>query len=131
MSDWKIAAATKAYRQSLASTESLDPPSIGFLKPVQGIGLSSVLKQNNTIIQLLVSISEKLEDIQADLSNLKKEVTIKGKAQATSEDLEPILDELQKKLEGLHIGEPRPQKKKSPFFVFKDPLKIYESEKRR
>lgn len=131
MTDWKIAAATKSYRQSLASTESLDPPSIGFLKPVQGISLSSVLKQNNTIIQLLVSISERLEDVQADLSKLRKEVTERGKAQVTSENLDPILDELQRKLEGFHIGEPKPQRKKSPFFVYKDPLKIYESEKRK
>lgn len=131
MTDWKITAATKSYKQSLASTESLDPPSVGFLRPVQGINISSVLKQNNTIIQLLVSISERLEDVQADLSKLRKEVTEKGKAQVVSENLDPILDELQKKLEGLHIGEPKPQKKKSPFFVYKDPLKIYESEKRK
>lgn len=131
MTDWKITAATKSYKQSLASTESLDPPSVGFIRPVQGINISSVLKQNNTIIQLLVSISERLEDVQADLSKLRKEVTEKGKAQVVSENLDPILDELQKKLEGLHIGEPKPQKKKSPFFVYKDPLKIYESEKRK
>lgn len=132
MSDWRIAAATKAYRNSLIATESIDPPSIGFIKPVTGAGLATVLKQNNTIIQLLVSVTEKLEDLQNDVSRLKKEVAEKGKAPATPETLDPILDEIQKKLEGFHIGEQKSKTtKKGPFFVFKDPLKIYETERRK
>lgn len=130
MTDWRITAATKSYKQSLSSTESIDPPSIGFLKPATGVGLAEVLKQNNTIIQLLVSISERLEDVQTDLSNLKKEAARKGKAQVP-EKLDPLLEEIQKKLEGFHIGEPKPPRKKTPFFVFSDPLKIYEAEKQR
>lgn len=133
MTDWRIAAATKSYRNSLISTESIDPPSIGFLRPAPGVGLAAVIKQNNTLIQLLVSVSEKLEDIQTELTILKKEVVDKGKSHVTPENLDPILDEIQKKLEGFHIGEPKskPLKKKSPFFVFTDPLKIYEAEKRK
>lgn len=133
MSDWRTSAATRSYRSSLTFTESIDPPSVGFLKPAQGTGLAAVIKQNNTLIQLLVSISEKLEDIQAEVSTLRKEVTDKGKSRAIPEDLDPFLEEIQKKLEGFHIGEPkpRPPKKKSPFFVFTDPLKIYEAEKQR
>lgn len=133
MTDWRITSATKAYRNSLTFTESIDPPSIGFLKPAQGVGLASVIKQNNTLIQLLVSISERLDDIQSELKSLKKEVAERGKSQIAQENLDPILDEIQKKLEGFHIGEPKSkvQKKKGPFFVFTDPLKIYEAEKQR
>lgn len=125
MTDWKIAAATKSYRNSLKATESIDNPAIGFLKPETGAGLASVIKQNNTIIQLLVSISERLEDIQADFAHIKKD---KGTSKSTPESLDPILEEIQRKLEGLHIGNPKP-KAKSPFFVFKDPLQIYKSER--
>lgn len=130
MTDWRIAAATKAYRNSLIATESIDPPSVGFTKPVTGAGLTTLLKQNNTIIQLLVSVSEKLEDLQTEVTRLKKEVTEKGKTPVTTENLDPILEEIQKKLESFHIGEQK-SKKKSPFFVFKDPLKIYETERQK
>lgn len=132
MSDWRIASSTKSYRNSLIATESIDPPSIGFFKPVAGAGLATVLKQNNTIIQLLVSVSERLEDLQSDVTKLKKEFAEKGKPQATPENLDPILDEIQRKLEEFHIGDQRSRTtKKSPFFVFKDPLKIYEAERQK
>lgn len=133
MTDWRITAATKSYKDSLIFTESIDSPSVGFLKPAPGVGLAAVIKQNNTLIQLLVSVSEKLEDIQTELTNLRKEVVSHGKSHATPDNLDPILDEIQKKLEGFHIGEPQTKfpKKKSPFYVFTDPLKIYEAEKRK
>lgn len=134
MSSWTQTAESTEYRDALEATEELDAPAQGFVRPsrIQGgqaSSLTAVLKQNNTIIQLLVKISERLDDCILDLKNLKNKAE-KGK----EVDLEDSIQDLTKKLEKVSLGgtitEPV-KKSKGPFYVFTDPLKIYENEKKK
>ena len=127
MNDWSITAKTEPYKKALAVTESLGDPAVGFVKPTEVThgATSTILKQNNTIIQLLVKISEDLEDI--------KRVVADKTSAGTSSDISKSLADLQNNFEKLSLGEPvKPKPKpKGPLFVFKDPLKIFEEEKKK
>ncbi|KAG6503124.1 hypothetical protein ZIOFF_035414 [Zingiber officinale] len=62
-------------REAISSTDPIEPPSIGFAKPsdYQGVtpGIATLIKQNNTQIQLLVQISEALKEIQIEICKQK------------------------------------------------------------
>ncbi|KAG6481687.1 hypothetical protein ZIOFF_058306 [Zingiber officinale] len=59
--------ATTSYREALQATEGIEAPALGFLRPAeyQGAikGSVAAIKQANTQIQLLVTILEKLENL--------------------------------------------------------------------
>ncbi|KAI3695885.1 hypothetical protein L1987_78888 [Smallanthus sonchifolius] len=114
------------YKEAAKALEQFDSPAIGITK-VPGVNTS--VKQNNFVIQLLVKLSEKAEDLQEEIRGLKKEVLNLQKAKETKEDFQITVDELTRKLEGVQIGDEKPSKKKGPFYVYEDPLKIFEREK--
>ncbi|THU66724.1 hypothetical protein C4D60_Mb05t17220 [Musa balbisiana] len=62
---------SESYREALKATESIDPPALGFLKPIDHPGTLShqaaVIKQHNTQLQLLVQIAEDIKGIRAEL----------------------------------------------------------------
>lgn len=134
MSSWTQTVENPDYQDALRATEGLESPAQGFIRPskVQGgpTSLSAViLKQNNTIIQLLVKACEKLEDCNTEIKSLKEKAR-----KAKEEDLEDSIQGLTKKLEQISLGSSskEPVKKaKGSFFVFEDPLKIYEREKKK
>lgn len=71
-------ASSSTYIEALQATENLEPPALGFVKPSEGakgaIGSSlALIKQNNTIIQLLVRVSEEIDDCKTDLERIKAE----------------------------------------------------------
>jgi hypothetical protein len=133
MSNWRITSKSSSYIEALKATESIEEPSVGFVKPTESIkGTTTIIKQNNTIIQLLVKISEGVEDCKESIQNIRKVVAEQASA-GTKSDITSTIEELQKNLNKLSLGEPvpRPKKKEVPFFVFKDPLKIFEEEKKK
>ena len=133
MSDWRITQKSSNYLEALKATESIEEPAVGFVKPAEAKGgTATVIKQNNTIIQLLVKLSENLEDCKESIKNISKVVADRTSA-GTSADITSTIDELQKSLNKLSLGEPipKPKKKEVPFYVFKDPKKIFEEEKKK
>lgn len=60
--NYSLARGSTSYKEALLATESIEPPGIGFAKPseYQGAvsGNSTIIKQNNIQIQLLVQITE-------------------------------------------------------------------------
>lgn len=131
---FKKTEACPIYQLALKATQEIDPPAAGFEKPPDsgqlGPSISKLIKQNNLIIQLLVSVSEQLQSCQEDIRRLDTASTSKGK-QADPE-FEVLLTELQSKLEKLDLGHPlaeKPRKPPTPFYVFKDPKIIFEQEK--
>ncbi|KAG6519373.1 hypothetical protein ZIOFF_022866 [Zingiber officinale] len=61
----------KTTKEAISATDPIESPSTGFAKPSDYQGstpsISTIIKQNNTQIQLLVQISETLKEIQASL----------------------------------------------------------------
>lgn len=121
------------YKQVLAATQDIDPPSVGFEKADGSIGptTSKLIKQNNFIIQLLVKTFEEVISLRIDIEILSSRVVSSKEKQQVS-DLDESIETLQHQLEKLTLkieSEPeKPKKKTAPFFVYKDPLQIYKEE---
>lgn len=137
MSSWTQTAESSEYKDALKATESLESPSQGFVRPTQiqktggPASLSSaIIKQNNTIIQLLVKTNEYLEDCSQNIRQLGVNIS-KGKE--VPSNFEETLKDLTGRLEKVSLGDPIPQKKKKsgPFYVFQDPLEILKQERKK
>ncbi|KAG6484143.1 hypothetical protein ZIOFF_060938 [Zingiber officinale] len=105
-----IAAKTN-FDEALISTEEISSPAIGFICVKEATN-KDINRQNNTIIDLLLRINFKLDQLLA---------------KSVPTNTEQILS-LTKQLEGLTLGKP---KKKEPFYVYQDPLVIYKKEKEK
>ncbi|KAG6529417.1 hypothetical protein ZIOFF_011615 [Zingiber officinale] len=103
---------SKEYLEALENTEVISNPTISFIF-AKDAGVKDINRQNNTIIELLLSINAKLDLL------IKKPV-----------DTNNQVADLAKQLEGLNLGKAR-TKKPEPFFVYKDPLKILKEEKEK
>lgn len=107
------------YREAVQTTESLEPPAVGFVKPGDYKGASSstaIIKQNNTIIQLLVQIANQLDNVERRVQALE------GRKPGD------LTSDLVEKLEKLSVGpEATPSRRKEGnglLRVFKDPKAI-------
>ncbi|KAJ1701347.1 hypothetical protein LUZ63_001126 [Rhynchospora breviuscula] len=133
MSDWRLSENSTIYKEALKATKSIHSPAVGFVKPQEITGRTTEVqfKQNNTIIQLLLKLTEEVENLKIAIKKLE---TAKGKEITQPNDLSNYLDQIQQQLQKLSLGEPsKPAvpKPKSKLFVFKNPKKIFEAEKKK
>jgi hypothetical protein len=132
MSDWRLTAESSIYKEALKATKSIEEPAYGFTKPsdITRNTTSAIIKQNNTIIQLLVKLREDLEDCKVAIRRIEA-----AKARASEpEDLTVSIQELQKDLQKLNLGEPSEKKIRKPtdnLFIFKNPKHIFDSVKNK
>lgn len=120
---------TESYKEALKATESIDPPSLGFLKssdfPRTLSHQAAVIKQHNVQIQLLVQIAEDLRGIKSELQ------TIRELQQSKTSSLQAIPEDLITKLSNLNLGPAeRPKEAKGKILVFRDPIKILQEVKK-
>nr|AWK49025.1 ORF2 [Taro bacilliform virus] len=101
------------YTKALEETKSLGDPAVGFYEVPTTVGtttgLSAILKQNNAIIHLLLSLHEKVDKLSSKAS----------------------VDDLASKLSKLSIKESPVVKTKTPLFVYKSPRLILEEERHK
>ncbi|KAJ1685811.1 hypothetical protein LUZ63_017201 [Rhynchospora breviuscula] len=133
MSDWRLSANSTIYKEELKATETIHPPAVGFVRPQDITGRTTEVqfKQNNTIIQLLLKLTEEVEDLKVAVKRLE---TVKGKEVTQPDDLFDSLDQIQQQLQKLSLGEPNKPavpKPKGKLFVLKNPKEIFEAEKRK
>ena len=120
---------TESYKEALKATESIEPPSLGFLKTNDFMGTLShqvaVIKQHNVQIQLLIQIAEDIKGIRTELQ------TIRELQQTRSTQSQVVPEDLITKLANLNLGpSERPKETKGKILVFKDPIKILQEAKR-
>lgn len=131
MSDWRVTQGSSVYKEATQALEGLDQPALGFARGTDFAGTNSslqgIIKQQNLQIQLLVKLTEKVEDLQQEIKTLK---AAKAKAaESSSEDLESQIIGLSKKLDKVSLGTGGPvPKKRTPYYVKEDPAKIFERE---
>lgn len=130
MSDWRVTQGSSVYKEATQALEGLDQPSIGFARGSDFVGTTSslqgIIKQQNLQIQLLVKLTEKVEDLQQEIKALK---AAKAKTTETSSgELESQISDLSKKLDKVSIGSGAAPKKRTPYYVKEDPAKIFERE---
>lgn len=102
------------YEKALQVTQRISAPALGFVVAAHATN-SDINRQNNTIIELLLTINTKLDLL------LKKPIV---------SDVSTQVADITKQLKGLSLGV-KPVSKKEPFFVYKDPLKIFKEEKEK
>ncbi|KAJ4754773.1 ORF II [Rhynchospora pubera] len=132
MSDLRLSANSTIYKEALKVTEIIHL-AVGFVKPqdITGRAIDAQFKQNNTIIQLLLKLTEEVENLKAVV---KKIEVSKGKEVTQPDDLTDSLDQIQQQLQKLSLGEPsKPAipKPKGKLFVLKNPKEIFEAEKKK
>ncbi|KAJ1698621.1 hypothetical protein LUZ63_007133 [Rhynchospora breviuscula] len=133
MSDWRLSANSTIYKEALKATETIQPSATGFVRPqdITGRATEVQFKQNNTIIQLLLKLTEEVEDLKVAVKRLEAE---KKKEVTQPDDLSDSLDQIQQQLQKLRLGEsskPAVPKLKGKLFVFKNPKEIFEAEKKK
>ncbi|KAJ1685823.1 hypothetical protein LUZ63_017213 [Rhynchospora breviuscula] len=108
MSDWRLSANSTNYREALRATETIHPPAVGFVRPqdITGKATEVQFKQNNTIIQLLLKLTEEVEDLKVAVKKLE---AVKGKEVTQPNDLSDSLDQIQQQLQKLSLGMSRTQ----------------------
>ncbi|KAJ1697324.1 hypothetical protein LUZ63_005836 [Rhynchospora breviuscula] len=104
MSDWRLSANSTNYREALRATETIHPPAVGFVRPqdITGKATEVQFKQNNTIIQLLLKLTEEVEDLKVAVKRLE---IAKGKEVTQPNDLSDSLDQIQQQLQKLSLDE--------------------------
>jgi predicted nuclease with TOPRIM domain len=132
MSDWRITAESLTYQDALRATESIEEPAYGFIKPsdVTRGTTAALIKQNNTIIQLLVKLKEDLEDCKSAIKRLEAAKTKIPESQDLSDSIQKLQTDLQK----LSLGESSEKKIQRPtgkFYVYKNPKDIFDSIKKQ
>nr|QUQ60711.1 putative nucleic acid binding protein [Cacao mild mosaic virus] len=115
--------ASSAYTDSLEATEELSSPALGFIDPTQyrGPTASAIaqIKQVNTLICLVVDLTEKVEALTAKVRSLEAVFKATEKDKGT--------EELLRQLQGLKLGETsRPPQKEGTLRVFVDPKTLVE-----
>ncbi|AHX37578.1 hypothetical protein [Blackberry virus F] len=132
MSDWRVTQGSSVYKEATQALEGLDQPALGFARGTDFAGatnssLQGIIKQQNLQIQLLVKLTEKVEDLQQEIKTLKA-AKAKAAAESSSEDLESQIIGLSKKLDKVSLGTGVVPKKRTPYYVKEDPAKIFERE---
>ena len=129
MSNW--AKGTQSYQEAVAATAETDEPAVGFIKATSSnigpqTGVINIIRQHNTIIQLLVVIAEKLEELTDQFKEVKKQV------KEVSLRTDPFPEGTLKRLEALSLEGASTSKRRSEvkgrLRVFEDPKEIYKRE---
>jgi hypothetical protein len=133
MSDWRQTLNSAIYQEALSATESIEEPPCGFVKPRDTDKTTTaiaLIKQNNTLIQLLVKIKEDLEDCKDAIKDCREAIKRIEAAKTPAVHLNNTIEELQKGLQNLKFGERKTPKEKVPF-TYSKTLKPSLKKKRR
>ncbi|KAF3771976.1 Polyprotein P3 [Nymphaea thermarum] len=120
-----------SVKKALSLTNVIEPPSVAYAKPTEyssvGAATSILIRQNNTIIQLITQVIENqalLTSKLSDLSDQLKSATTKGENLPDS-----LIDELGKKFNSLSLG--KTAERRGKLHVIKDPYTILADEKKK
>lgn len=112
------------YLRALKATEEIEEPAIGLSQSTgKATGFSEsnkiLIRQNNTIIELLVQLSNQVSQLEARVRSLE----------AGKQAENPITPDLVQKLEKLTIGpKERPKEPKGVLKVHRNPYKLLQDE---
>nr|QOS14487.1 hypothetical protein [Chestnut mosaic virus] len=134
-SSWNITRESKQYQEALAAVKdiSADRNPKAFVAPdaESSDKLGTVIKQNNFLIQLIVTQSRQIEDLSLQLVALRREVaSIQGKAQTKVDLPEEVIADLTSRFEGLKVEKAK-KKNKAPFQSFPIPGSAESNKPRR
>ncbi|KAD2393672.1 hypothetical protein E3N88_40649 [Mikania micrantha] len=121
-------------RATVKATEEIESPLLGFIRPTDfksGVNSlnSAIIKQNNTLIYLVVKQVQKLEKLSEEVEKVKRNLKELGKREVKPLDLEESIEGLTKRLNSLSItGKTTVERKKGPIYVYKDPKKTFKEE---
>nr|WGH47418.1 hypothetical protein [Theobroma cacao] len=116
--------ASQIYQEVLQAVDPIQPPAVGFVAPSATVSsaLQTVIKQNNSIIQYLATIHNRLDDLESQISQLQQK-----SPRPASSQIEALTRQLsQLDLSAIEkIPKQTVRKAQGPYFVFKDPKRIF------
>ncbi|GKA14069.1 hypothetical protein Tco_0979705 [Tanacetum coccineum] len=103
-----IAKANPDYVEARQATEEIETPSIGFAAPCEFKEgtiktLRAIIKQNNTILYLLVKQGEEVRSIREELIEVKERLKELEKQEAAPQEFGEAVADLTKRLEKIGI----------------------------
>ncbi|GKF92195.1 hypothetical protein Tco_0278914, partial [Tanacetum coccineum] len=126
-----IAKANPDYVEAKQATEEIETPSIGFAAPSEFKEgtiktLGALIKQNNTILYLLIKQGEEVKTIREELIKIKGRLKGLKKQEAAPQEFGEAIADLTKRLEKVGISDKTlPKSKRGPIYVNQDPNKIF------
>ena len=125
--------ASSSYQEAIQVLETLESPAVGFTKPSdyqrgQGTHLKVLIKQNITLLYLLVKQAQQLRDFEDKFEQLRRRV--EAKKEVAPSELGDSISKLTEKLEQVSLfGKSLPaERKQGPIYVFKNPHNIFKEE---
>lgn len=122
---------TLSYKTAIAATEGIESPALGFIKPSEFTrgaqsGPSAIIKQNNTLLELVIRLTEKVQELQQDVKDIKRQVAAKQPAVGT------IPEDILEKFKNLSLGTgAQPSERPGKLRVFRDPAQILKTEQEK
>ena len=131
---WISTSASQDYLEAVTTTKTIEAPAVGFAKLTDYSAVvkhnAAIIKQNNTLLYLIVQQAQKIGSCEESLKVLKDEVRRLGKADQAPLDLDKAVGDLTKRLDNITLGDqPKRNQSNDLIYVFTDPKKIFEQEK--
>ncbi|ABE77343.1 hypothetical protein DMV_gp2 [Dracaena mottle virus] len=129
MSEWRQTQASDTFREALQATESISRSALAFTDPEQPGPSKVIIRQLNTLLQLVYQLHLKVDKLQEQVDKLnRKEAAAKEIALPSN-----LIDEISNKLSTLKISEPKSAIIKAPrrTYFFTDPQVILNKERAR
>ena len=134
MNDLTTAKVSPEYIEALKATSELESPGVGFSAPggLQGgqVTLSKeIIKQNNTLIYLVLKQAEEIKALEGQISKINLSLATLGEEDRKEKELSDSIADLSKRLGLIATDKTQaPRAKQGPIYYFKDPKAIFDSQ---
>ena len=122
------------YIEALQVTQEIESPAVGFSVPSEIKGgqvtlTTTLIKQNNTLVYLLLKQAEEVRSIKEQLDTVSSSLNTFVEKEIKSLELKESISDLSKRLGLIGVTEKQvPRTKQGPIFYFKDPKAIFTSQ---
>lgn len=122
---WNVTRDSKPYRDALLATQDItsDKKPKGFVHPeAEGAEkVTAIIKQNNFLIQAVITQSRQIEELAQSLQQLRSEVQAATRSQRPEVALpDDVISDLTEKFKGLKADKKQP--KTTPFYKVPNPF---------
>lgn len=134
MNDLTTAKVSSDYVEALKATAELEVPAVGFSVPEslqggQATLSKEIIKQNNTLIYLLLKQAEEIRALEGQISKINLSLATLETEDRKEKELSDSIADLSKRLGLIATDKAQPPRaKQGPIYYNKDPKAIFDSQ---